>query len=197
IVTGRRLKVQSLVAGILFSALTLIAWTQLWFTVSVNETTTSTLAIAVTGDLAAPALSAFSLAGLALVAALTISGTVLRIVLGILQFAIGAGVVASTAAALANPVAASASAVTKVTGVSGSRSVAALVETSSQTAWPWLALIFGALTAAVGIVIAITGRRWPGSSRRYQAIADTDQENSSNPVSDWDRLSGGSDPTSR
>ncbi|MCU1506383.1 MAG: hypothetical protein JWP05_1352 [Microbacteriaceae bacterium] len=195
--TGRRLKVQSLVAGILFSALTLIAWTQLWFTVSVNETTTSTLAIAVTGDLAAPALSAFSLAGLALVAALTISGTVLRIVLGILQFAIGAGVVASTAAALANPVAASASAVTKVTGVSGSRSVAALVETSSQTAWPWLALIFGALTAAVGIVIAITGRRWPGSSRRYQAIADTDQENSSNPVSDWDRLSGGSDPTSR
>jgi hypothetical protein len=196
-VSGRRLKVQSLVAGILFSALTLIAWTQLWFTVSVNETTTSTLAIAVTGDLAAPALSAFSLAGLALVAALTISGTVLRIVLGILQFAIGAGVVASTAAALANPVAASASAVTKVTGVSGSRSVAALVETSSQTAWPWLALIFGALTAAVGIVIAITGRRWPGSSRRYQAIADTDQENSSNPVSDWDRLSGGSDPTSR
>jgi hypothetical protein len=196
-VTGRRLKVQSLVAGILFSALTLIAWTQLWFTVSVNETTTSTLAIAVTGDLAAPALSAFSLAGLALVAALTISGTVLRIVLGVLQFAIGAGVVASTAAALANPVAASASAVTKVTGVSGSRSVAALVETSSQTAWPWLALIFGALTAAVGIVIAITGRRWPGSSRRYQAIADTDQENSSNPVSDWDRLSGGSDPTSR
>jgi hypothetical protein len=195
--SGRRLKVQSLVAGILFSALTLIAWTQLWFTVSVNETTTSTLAIAVTGDLAAPALSAFSLAGLALVAALTISGTVLRIVLGILQFAIGAGVVASTAAALANPVAASASAVTKVTGVSGSRSVAALVETSSQTAWPWLALIFGALTAAVGIVIAITGRRWPGSSRRYQAIADTDQENSSNPVSDWDRLSGGSDPTSR
>jgi hypothetical protein len=196
-VTGRRLKVQSLVAGILFSALTLIAWTQLWFTVSVNETTTSTLAIAVTGDLAAPALSAFSLAGLALVAALTISGTVLRIVLGVLQFAIGAGVVASAAAALANPVAASASAVTKVTGVSGSRSVAALVETSSQTAWPWLALVFGALTAAVGIVIAITGRRWPGSSRRYQAIADTDQENSSNPVSDWDRLSGGSDPTSR
>lgn len=195
--TGRRLKVQSLVAGILFSALTLIAWTQLWFTVSVNETTTSTLAIAVTGDLAAPALSAFSLAGLALVAALTISGTVLRIVLGVLQFAIGAGVVASTAAALANPVAASASAVTKVTGVSGSHSVAALVETSSQTAWPWLALVFGALTAAVGIVIAITGRRWPGSSRRYQAIADTDQENSSNPVSDWDRLSGGSDPTSR
>jgi hypothetical protein len=185
------------VAGILFSALTLIAWTQLWFTVSVNETTTSTMAIAVTGDLAAPALSAFSLAGLALVAALTISGTVLRIVLGVLQFAIGAGVVASTAAALANPVAASASAVTKVTGVSGSHSVAALVETSSQTAWPWLALVFGALTAAVGVVVAITGRRWPGSSRRYQAIADTDQEDSSNPVSDWDRLSGGSDPTSR
>ncbi|MCU1581860.1 MAG: hypothetical protein JWO01_1248 [Microbacteriaceae bacterium] len=195
--SGRRLKVQSLVAGILFSALTLIAWTQLWFTVSVNETTTSTMAIAVTGDLAAPALSAFSLAGLALVAALTISGTVLRIVLGVLQFAIGAGVVASTAAALANPVAASASAVTKVTGVSGSHSVAALVETSSQTAWPWLALVFGALTAAVGVVVAITGLRWPGSSRRYQAIADTDQEDSSNPVSDWDRLSGGSDPTSR
>jgi hypothetical protein len=195
-VTGRRLKALSLIAGIIFSALTLLAWTQLWFTESVNETTTSRLALAVTGDVAAPSLSAFSLAGLALVAALTIAGPALRIVLGILQFAIGSGIVASTAAALANPVAASASAVTKVTGVSGSHSVAALVGTSSQTAWPWLALAFGALTALLGIFIAITARRWPGSSRRYQTAKGTDQETSSNPVSDWDRLSGGNDPTS-
>jgi hypothetical protein len=197
-VTGRRLKSLSLIAGILFSAATLLAWTQLWFTMSVSETTTtSRLALAVTGDVAAPALSAFSLAGLALVAALTISGPVVRIVLGILQFAIGSGIVVSTATALANPVAASASAVTKVTGVSGSQSVAALVSTSAQTAWPWVALILGALTAALGIFIAITGRRWPGSSRRYQAVENADQESSRNPVSDWDRLSGGSDPTSR
>jgi hypothetical protein len=195
--TGRRLKVLSLIAGIIFSAFTLVAWTQLWFTDSVSETTTSRLALAVTGDVAAPSLSAFSLAGLALVAALTIAGPVLRIVLGILQFAIGSGIVATTAAALANPVAASADAVTKVTGVSGSHSVAALVSASTQTAWPWLALAFGALTAILGIFIAITSRRWPGSSRRYQTAQDAEQEISSNPVSDWDRLSGGNDPTSR
>jgi hypothetical protein len=175
----------------------LLAWTQLWFTESVSDTTTSRLALAVTGDIAAPSLSAFSLAGLALVAALTISGKVLRIVLGVLEFAIGSGIVASTAAALANPVAASASAVTKVTGVSGSHSVAALVSTSASTAWPWLALVFGALIAVLGIFIAITGRRWPGSSRRYQAAQGTDQQIASNPVDDWDRLSGGGDPTSR
>jgi hypothetical protein len=196
-VTGRRLKVLSLVAGIIFSAFTLVAWTQLWFTDSVSETTTSRLALAVTGDVAAPSLSAFSLAGLALVAALTIAGPVLRIVLGILQFAIGAGIVASTAAALANPVAASANAVTKVTGISGSHSVAALVGATTETAWPWLALVFGALTALLGIVIAVSGRRWPGSSRRYQTAQAGEQEISSNPVSDWDRLSGGNDPTSR
>jgi hypothetical protein len=194
---GRRLKVLSLIAGIIFSAFTLVAWTQLWFTDSVSETTTSRLALAVTGDVAAPSLSAFSLAGLALVAALTIAGPVLRIVLGILQFAIGSGIVATTAAALANPVAASADAVTKVTGVSGSHSVAALVSASTQTAWPWLALAFGALTAILGIFIAITSRSWPGSSRRYQTAQDAEQGISSNPVSDWDRLSGGNDPTSR
>ena len=137
-VTPRRLKSTSILAGLALSALTMLAWTQVWFTVTLESR-----AVAIAGDVAAPALAALALSGLALAAALAIAGPVFRVILGALQAAIGALVVTSAAIALADPIAASAAAVTAVTGVSGADSVAALVLDVSATAWPlspsWLA----------------------------------------------------------
>ena len=45
----------------------------------------------------------------------------------------------------------------------------------------------------VGILIAATARRWPGSTRRYNAVAITREDG--NPIDDWDSLSEGRDPT--
>ena len=193
----RRLKSMTLLAGVLASALTLLAWTQEWFALTVTSTGTSVATLSVAGSTAAPDLSALSLAGFALVAALAISGPVLRLAFGILQTAIGIGIVASGLVAIGSPVASSASAVTKATGVSGAASVAKLVTSVSPAAWPWIAVALGAVTALIGLFTIFTARRWPGATKRYEPVLLEEGGESASPVSDWDQLSGGGDPTSR
>lgn len=195
--TTRRVKSLTLLAGLLVSALTLLAWTQEWFHLTLRGAETPVSALTVTGSVAAPALSALSLAGLALVAALAISGPIVRVTCGVLQVAIGAAVVASSLAALQAPIASTTAAVTKATGVSGATSVAALVASAEASIWPWIAVGLGFVTALIGLVVVFTTRRWPSATRRYEAVSTEETEHSANPVSDWDELSGGSDPTSR
>ena len=194
----RRYKSRALIATILLSGLILLTWTGEWFTVTVSGGgVAKTEVLSIAGDVAAPGLVALALAGLALAAALAIAGPFFRYVLGILQVLLGFTVALSSFVALSNPVRAAESAVTTATGISGSTSVAALVTAHTVSAWPYLAAVFGILTMAVGVFIFVTNRRWPSSSRRYQAIRLEEAEPGSNPVSDWDTLSGGSDPTSR
>jgi hypothetical protein len=196
-VNGRKLKNRSLLAGIVVSGLTLLAWTGQWFTLRLAASGAGRPTLAVTGDAAAPGLIALALAGLALVAALAIAGPVFRVVLGVLQAVIGFAVALSSILALVDPVAASSRAVTAATGVSGTASVAALVVSVSRTAWPWISAVVGLATIALGIAVLVSSRRWPGSSRRYQPVQFEPTEPGANPVSDWDTLSGGTDPTSR
>lgn len=194
---SRRLKNVSLVAAIMLSGLTLLAWTGQWYTLRLAGSDAGPTSLVVTGGVAAPGLIALALAGLALVAALAIAGPFFRAVLGVLQLFIGFTVALSSVLAVLDPVAASASAVTAATGVSGRASVAALVESVSPSAWPWIGAAVGVLTIALGIFVLVTGRRWPGSSRKYQPVRFEPADPEANAVSDWDTLSGGSDPTSR
>lgn len=193
----RRTRSLTLLAGIVVSALTLLVWTQDWFHLTLSGTDTAISSLAVAGSTAAPDLSALSLAGFALVGALAISGPLLRIAFGVLQTAIGVAVVVSSVIALQSPVASTTAAVTKATGVSGAASVAALVSSVGSSAWPWVAVALGAITALIGVFTIFTVRRWPGATRRYEPVRDEKSKDSANPVSDWDELSGGSDPTSR
>ena len=192
-----RLKLIVVLAGVVLSGLTLLSWSQTWFLVSLSGEASADHVIEVGGDVAAPALAALSLAGLALVGALSIAGPVFRIILGALETAIGVSVVLSAALALLSPVAASAPLVTKATGVSGVDSVASLVNSVGQTPWPILALVLGAGACALGIVIIATWRRWPRASRKYQATRFEPEAGSDASMSDWDTLSDGTDPTSR
>lgn len=203
----RRLKSTLLLAGIAANGLILIAWTQPWFTASLATDQTGGGTIVVGGDVAAPGLSALALAGLALVGALSIAGPAFRVVLGVLQALIGATVTLSSLLAIADPVSASAAAVTEATGVSGESSVAALVASVWASAWPYLAVALGLLGVALGVAIVVTVRRWPQSSRKYQAArfgeegrdaADpADEPRQPDAIADWDALSDGGDPTSR
>ncbi len=208
--TPRRLKNTTLLAAIVLSGLALLTWTGEWFSLTLRETATGHPVLSVTGDVAAPALIALALASLALVAALAISGPFFRIVLGVLQVVIGFTVTLSAILAVSNPVHASEAAISAVTGVGGSKSIAALVTAVSQSAYPVIAIAVGILTAMLGVVVLVTGRRWPGSSGRYrqpvvledpEAATGSDdsgpEDAAAHAVSDWDTLSGGSDPTSR
>lgn len=187
----RRLKLLGILAGAVTSALTLLAWTQQWF----GLTLTTKQVLPVGGDVGGPALVALALAGLALVAALSIAGRFFGVVLGILEAAIGGLVVLTSALSIADPVKTSASVVTAATAVSGDGAVRELVASVSVTAWPWLAIVFGALTVVVGVFIAITAPRWPDGSRKYRAVRLEQPDAEQDAVGAWDALSDGDDPT--
>lgn len=187
----RRLKLLGILAGAVTSALTLLAWTQQWF----GLTLTTKQVLPVGGDVGGPALVALALAGLALVAALSIAGRFFGVVLGILEAAIGGLVVLTSALSIADPVKTSASVVTAATAVSGDGAVRELVASVSVTAWPWFAIVFGALTVIVGVFIAVTAPRWPDGSRKYRAVRLEQPDAEQDAVGTWDALSDGEDPT--
>ncbi len=193
----RRPKPIALAAGVLLSALVLLSWTLTWFEVELVRTDAAEEVIQVPGETVAPALAALGLAGLALVAALAIAGPAFRLVLGILQAALGASVVLSTLGAIADPVAASAPLITETTGIAGGESIESLVQAVTTTASPMLALAAGALLVACGLFTTVTARKWPSTASRYQAVRLDEADAPRSTVSDWDSLSDGSDPTSR
>ncbi len=186
--TAARIRLIVVLGGVLIAGLALLAWTQTWFELTLDGGKSLT----VSGQSAAPAISALGLASLALVGALSIAGRGVRIALGIVEAAIGIALVATAIGALTGPVAASATVITAATAVSGPESLAALVTSIAVTPWPWVAVVAGVLTVADGIAVLVTGPRWPGPTRKYEAAASTD---SGTPVGAWDSLSDGADPT--
>jgi hypothetical protein len=181
---AHQLKYGVILGIIILSGLILAAWTQPWLLFSIAADNARQNLVA-TGETAAPALTAFGLANIALAAALTISGPIFRVVLGILQIMIATCVLLSSLLVLIDPSAAGASAITTVTGVAGSQSVHALV-----------------VSVEVLLTAIITSAWWPHSSRRYQAVRmvpATEQKNNGHghhtSVDDWDNLTRGADPT--
>lgn len=183
-----RLRLIVILAGVAAAGLTLLSWTQPWFQLTLEGDRPLT----VRGQSAAPSLSALALASLALVGALSIAGRGVRIGLGVIEVAIGAIIVAVTVTALQNPVAASGSVITDTTAIGGPQSIAALVQSVVATLWPWVGVFGGLLVAAVGVGVLVTGRRWPGPTRKYET---TPSAGASTAVDAWDSLSEGSDPT--
>ena len=149
--------------------------------------------LAVAGDVAAPAVPALALCGLALAAALSIAGPVFRVVLALLQVLLGVSIALSGILVLADPTAAAAPAVTARTGISGSEGVAELLDAAAPSALPALAIALGAVSAALGVLLLLTGWRWPGRSSRFSAVPAEAVDGG--PIEEWDALSGGDDPT--
>ena len=193
--TPRRLKLVLVLAGLVLAGTTLLSWTQPWFALVVDAPQGGSVEVASDGDVAGGALAALALASLALVGALTIAGPVFRVVLGVLQALLGACVVTSALLAVGDPVGVSGSALTTATGVDGSRSLDDLVTSVATTAWPWVGLVAGVLTALHGAAVALTARRWPAATRKYQAVRLERADPSDDPAATWDSLSGGGDPT--
>ena len=188
---SRRLKLGAVLAGVVLSAFVLLTWTREWYAIRLD--TGQVLSVA--GDVAAPALTALALSGFALAAALAIAGVVFRVILGLLQASLGALIITSAALAMADPVTASARAITQATGVDGRVSIGELVDSVAGTAWPAVALALGILLTLLGAAIVFTARRWPDASRKYRTLARGDDETERSAIGDWDALSDGRDPS--
>lgn len=190
--TPRRLKLSLLLGGLAASGLVFLGWTQEWFSVVIVDGPV----LSVQGDVGAPALSTLALTCLVLIGALSIAGSFFRVVLGLLEILLGIAVVFSGALALADPISASASAISDATGIAGEASLPGLVASVTVTAWPWVSTVGGALVSFLGLAVIITARRWPASTRKYNAVRVEPVEGRT-AVDDWDSLSDGSDPTTR
>jgi uncharacterized membrane protein (TIGR02234 family) len=195
--SGSRLRGILLGATAVLAGLVLMAWSQPWFTLTLVPGSGDGEPLVVRGDSAAGGLAPLALTTLALVAALALAGPVFRIVLGVLEALVGACIAAVAVVSLSDPVAASASAITEATGVSGHDSVAALVDEVTVSFWPVVAVVLGAAVVLVGSFVAVTASRWPVSGRKYNRtrIVPVDESNPGDPVAEWDALSDGDDPT--
>ncbi len=192
----RRARLVCVVVIVLSGALGLISSTQTWFDVTL---VTGGGALAVPGAEAVPVLAPLCLAVLALGAALTIVGLVLRYILGVLTVLAGAALLWLTAPVVAEaPASAVAPAVTTATGIAGLESVSALVASITATAWPAVTVACAAVLVLAGILVLATAHRWRRTGRRFAADAPHAAPAPDVPldaVDSWDDLSRGDDPT--
>jgi uncharacterized membrane protein (TIGR02234 family) len=200
----RRSRPIVVLAGLLIAGLTMLAWTQTWFTVHLDATSAVATTVHADGSDAVSSYSALAIASLALFLALTIAGPVVRIVLAAIEILLGVAIVVSGVSAIADPVRAASSAVSTVAGVQDLDAVRRVVTATTTTAWPYVGVASGVLAALLGVVVIVVQRRWPGPTRKYGATTDrpgaAPATNRPTPprdaVVDWDDLSAGVDPTS-
>jgi uncharacterized membrane protein (TIGR02234 family) len=207
----RRLKLVLILLILGSSSLALLAWTQVWVKAEVGLPDAGTQVLQIDGAIAAPALTALALSGFALAAALTIAGRLIRIVLGALQVLLGFSVFLAAFLAVQDPSQASAAAVTAATGIAGHESIQLSVLDTVIAPWPFVAMGAAVIMAAAGVAVIVTSGRWPGPTRKYQAVqfeavaspdgaqlqAAPTEPATSDSVGDWDDLSRGDDPTAR
>lgn len=195
-----RVKTTSLLLGVLLCAAALLAWSQPWFVATLGGESATHPPIPAPGDAAAPAVAALALAGLAGLGAMAISGPIFRMILAALEVIVGGCIALSAVLSMVSPVAAVEPLVTAATGIAGHEAVMGLVATVPATAWPSVALTSGVLLALLGGAILLTGRAWPGSSRKYEPVRFSPAEPGAGrerAVSDWDALNEGDDPTAQ
>ncbi|PNW08698.1 peptidase [Microbacterium testaceum] len=193
----RRARSTAVLAMLLAGAIGVIASTQTWIDVTLDDGAQQTLAVP--GAEALPVLTPLSLAALALGAALSIVGPVLRHVFGALGLLIAAFIGIGTAQILlATPVSATAATVTDATGISGTDAVASLVRDLALTPWPAVTLVAQIVLLSASVFTLVTARRWAsGASRKYRTADETggDIGRPHDAIDSWDDLSRGDDPT--
>lgn len=193
----RRARSTAVLAMLAAGAVGVISSTQTWIDVTLDDGAQQTLAVP--GADALPVLTPLSLAALALGAALSIVGPVLRYLFGALGLGIAALVgFGSAQLMIGRPVAAAASTVTEATGISGMDAVGSLITGFSLTPWPGLTLFAQAVLFAASVFTLVTARRWAsGASRKYRTATEADAETGRphDAIDSWDDLSRGDDPT--
>ncbi|MFE6733584.1 Trp biosynthesis-associated membrane protein [Microbacterium sp. NPDC057650] len=172
-----------------------ISATQTWLTVTRVDGSDPIL---VAGSDAVVLLAPLSLAVLALGAALSIVGRVLRYVFAAL--AAGAAVVliiATIPLVAAPPLTVVSGVVAEKTGLAGDAALHDIVAAITPTAWPVIALCCWFLMLLTAVFTAVTARGWKSGGRRYRTD-DAHHDAHQGPldaVDSWDDLSRGTDPT--
>ena len=209
--TGSQIKSRTLLFIAACAIVVMVSWSQTWSTLSLASGVAGDTPVPVTGQTMAPGLSALALTSIALVAALALAGRVFRVVLGAIQIALGAIITVTALGVIGDPVSAAAPALISITGVQDVPAIRELVSHQALTAWPFVSVAVGILTAITGIAIVVFAKKWPQSGRKYAAastpvnpltaplvtpLTTKEVDASHAKIDAWDDLSRGGDPTS-
>jgi hypothetical protein len=199
--SGGRLKSIILVGLIVGAALILWGWGQSWFVFRVSLPSSSEDSLSVTGQQVAPALSAYGLTVLALVAALSLAQRVVRIVLFAGAILIGSAALIATFSVISSRVSSSLQVFIKLTGNASLDATTTLIASSTVSVFPFVAVVGSVVVIAASLLGIFRGKAWPRSrSRKFDATTTPIESSSTDPsayrnVDSWDQLSRGTDPT--
>jgi uncharacterized membrane protein (TIGR02234 family) len=195
----RRQRLLSVLGVLVGAGLVVLAAGRPWVTQRVIMVP-GVVTVSASGDQAAPGAVALAAVAAAGAVALLVAGRLAARLAGLLVTLAGAGVAASVVSVLADPRGAAATAVPGATGRTGP-----LGEPASPSAWVMVALAGGLLVVAGGVVAAARAGAWPVPGRRFEQAsgggtdggrADPDDGTAAgDPVTSWDALSRGDDPT--
>ena len=191
----RRARMYAILGLLLAGALGIISSTQTWLTVTRAD---GGEALAVSGADAVSLLAPLSLAVLALGAAMSIAGRVLRYVLAGLGLAGAVVLVLTTVPLLTDPpLSAVAPVVSEATGLGGEAGLHEVVSSITPSAWPGVSLVAWALLLAASVFVLLTAHRWNAGGRRYRSTPRTGHRTDGplDAIDSWDELSHGADPT--
>lgn len=192
---ARRGRSLSAIGLLLAGGIGIISSTQTWLTVTRADAAEPIL---VPGADAMALLAPLSLAVLAIGAALTLVGLVLRYVFAALAL-IGGGLLTWWTAEIlfTTPVSAVAPTVTETTGLAGTATVTQMIAVIEPSAWPVMALAGWVILVITAIFALLTARQWKRGGRRFQRDTTTHDEHDGpvDAIDSWDDLSRGSDPT--
>lgn len=186
-----------LIAVALMAIVVLGSATQPWVTLVLEQGAAASDSLAVSGQEVNPSLSAVAIAALAAAIALTIAGSLLRKLLGVLIAALGAGVAIMAASAARDPLAAASGSLAEVTGLAGAAQVD-LIEAHALTPFVPVTLGAGIVLAVLGLAVAVVSGKWRTAGRKYRSGSSRVAESTDGTpdrISEWDELSGGVDPT--
>lgn len=192
-----RARLIGVVAFLIAGATGLISSTQTWLLVSLTDGAAEPLHVP--GASAVVLLAPLSLTALALGAAVSIVGKILRPVFGVIGLALGITLAVLVAPiAVDAPIGAVAGEVAAVTGIRGDSAIADLVAGITTTAWPAITLLAAVIMAAAGVWVLVTARLWPEGGKRYQSerAGRARSDEPLDAIDSWDDLSRGGDPTS-
>lgn len=172
----------------------LIGSTQTWVTATGFEAAHITN-VQLSGQEASPVITAMSLVVVAAGAALSITRSIGRWLIGIVAILSSLAIGWTTINVLINPLDAAAQEIAETTGTTGMEDIAANIDVSLL---PWLTVLGSLITLLGGIAALVVGSRWPvGKSKKYE-INDhkqPDQHGQLDEIDTWDELSRGEDPT--
>ncbi|WP_298036207.1 Trp biosynthesis-associated membrane protein [uncultured Microbacterium sp.] len=184
------------VAGFLLAGgIGIISSTQTWLTVVRAD---AGEAILVPGADAIVLLAPLSLAVLALGAAMSLVGTVLRLIFAALALATGGLLGVWTVQLLIDvPLSAVASVVTETTGLAGTTALEMMIAEITASAWPMIALAGWIVLIIAALFALITGAHWKRGGRRFRTDAAPPATTTGpvDAVDSWDDLTRGTDPT--